>query len=323
MFKKIVVLLDGSPLAEKALPYATQLARIFGSEIVLLRGAGGQVYWGDLPPVDAWQSVQDANNYLKIVRNVLTDPLFAPSLPTEKVTFRVVDSDTPVALAETAREVGGDLVVMTTHSYGDIARLFMGSMAMGVLHATTLPVVLIHPQEQDFEYASEENLANILVTLDGTIGAETILDTVAGIAKTSGATLTLLRVVAPFSPPQPGLFGARPYYPPELVIQETSEQENEAQNYLARVQTELKQKRVKSEIVVKMGVIGDTILDYIIEAKPQLVAMATHARNYLGRMVLGSVADEVVRQSHLPVLMVHRQKAVEPPVEANATAVQV
>jgi nucleotide-binding universal stress UspA family protein len=323
MFKKIVVLLDGSPLAEKALPYAAQFARIFGSEIILLRGAVGQVYWGDLPPVDAEQALREASDYLKLVQTLLTDPLLAPSLPIGKVTIRVVDSDAPVALAETAREIGGDLIIMTTHAYGDIARLFMGSVAMGVLHATTLPVILLHPQDVAFDYTYEANLTNILVTLDGTIGAEAILDTVAGIAKTSGATLTLLRVVAPFNPPQADIFTPRPYYPPELVAQETGEQETEARNYLVRVQAELKQKGVQSQIVVKIGATGDTILDYLAETKPQLMAMATHARNYLGRMVLGSVADEIVRQSYLPVLMVHRQKQIEQPAETKVMALEV
>jgi nucleotide-binding universal stress UspA family protein len=166
---------------------------------------------------------------------------------------------------------------------------------------------LVHPQEQHFDYTAEANLTDILVTLDGTSEGEAILKNVANFAKISGATLTLLRVVAPVYYPPPGIFSPHSYYPPELIDQAIHERELEAKQYLARIQGELKQKGVPVRIVVKVGLTIESILDYIAENKPQMVAMATHARNYLGSLVLGSVADEVVRKSNLPVLTVHTQ----------------
>jgi nucleotide-binding universal stress UspA family protein len=323
MFNKIVVPLDGSVLAEKALPYAAQLARIFEAEIVLLRGAVAHVYWGDIPPEDSWEVAQEATEYLKVVKALLTDPVIAPSLPPEKVSFRVVDSDTPVALAETAREAMADLIVMTTHGRSGISRLFMGSTAMGVLHATNLPIVLIHPQEQHFDYASEANLTNILVTLDGTTGAEAILESVSEFAKVARATLTLLRVVAPVYYPSPGIFSPHAYYPPELIDQEINERELEVKQYLAKIQGELTQKGISSRIAVEIGLTTENILNYIAHNKPQMIAMATHARNYLGRLVLGSVADELIRKTNLPVLLVHTQKGSEQTTEEKSVALKV
>jgi nucleotide-binding universal stress UspA family protein len=301
MFKKIVVPLDGSALAEKALPYALHYARLFDGEVVLLKGIASPLYRTDLIN-DALSLIKDGIEYLNVLRAIFTCPLVMPNLPYPKISIKVLDSDTPAEIAETIEAVGADTIVMTTHGRTGLSRLIMGSTAIGIIRATTLPVILVRPSKA---HQPEEALKNILVTLDGTPEAELILKPTITLAKQTQATLKLLQIVKPYNPPLANCLSPYIYYSPDVINGVNTQNKARAKKYLTQIQANLTAEGVKSTVEVRFGTANQNILGYLEDKSAQMVAMATHANSYLGRVVAGSIAEEVICKSHYPLLTVH------------------
>jgi nucleotide-binding universal stress UspA family protein len=230
MFKKIVVPLDGSVLAEKALPYAIHYARLFDGEVVLLKGVPSPLYRTDLL-TDDLGLIRDGIDYLNVLRTIFTCPLVIPNLPYPKMTIKVLDSDTPPEIAETIEAIGADSIVMTTHGRTGLSRLIMSSTAMGSIRATSLPVILIRPSKIQ---QPEEALKTILVTLDGTPEAELILALAITLAKQTHATLKLLQIVKPYTPPLVNCLSPYIYYAPDVIDGINAQNKARAKNTLLK-----------------------------------------------------------------------------------------
>lgn len=149
MFRQIMVPLDGSALAEQALPQAEYLASVSGGTLHLVRvverpspvrmhGVGA--------PVNVYEQViaeqrQEAADYLEEVRSRLTGD--HPRAQTSQL-----DGDEAGALLDYAREADIDLVVMTTHGRTGLLRWALGTVADRVAHSGSVPVLLVpvHPE---------------------------------------------------------------------------------------------------------------------------------------------------------------------------------
>lgn len=138
MFETIVWATDGSELADRALLRVTELAQVHHSKIVavhaneLLHGRfGGAPLLADEPDLR-----------VKIERQVrdLREAGFDASLE-----VRSDGHDVPVLIANTAEEVGGDLIVVGTHGHGGIAAAVLGSVARGLCHTAHCPVLVVPP----------------------------------------------------------------------------------------------------------------------------------------------------------------------------------
>jgi nucleotide-binding universal stress UspA family protein len=146
----------------------------------------------------------------------------------------------------------------------------------------------------------------ILVCLDGSELAEQILPFAVEQALCFDSQLVLLRVFT-----EPGFIGlAVPGFPgipveARAVEKQIQQEENEAREYLKVIADRLlSEKGVKAEYVSTYGVAGETIVKYASENEIELLALATHGRSGPGRVIMGSVADYVLRHLHLPVLIV-------------------
>lgn len=147
MYKRILLPLDGSKLAEAALPHATHLAQRFGSELVLLRAvvspyaivAPDLVLAGTDP--DLRELAAHAEQYLESV---------AGQLRAQGLQVRTVVCEGPVAesILEHAATLGVDLIVMSTHGRGGVLRWVYGSVAERVLQGSTCPILLIRSTEK-------------------------------------------------------------------------------------------------------------------------------------------------------------------------------
>jgi len=311
MFKKIAVPLDGSALAEKALPFAIGLAHQLNASLLLLRVTHLPVLLTDTPEHELG-SLEVAESYLAGVKNTITNPALPNSLEAARVEVVVVYGETAPELIEMAPFEKADLLVMTTHGRTGIGRL-LGSVANKVLLQSKLPVLLIKPEMSKTRPFLEETLTGnsyfnrgdnkILVTLDGTPEAEAILEPAIQMAKETEATIHLLQVVMPFTPVD---FGGGYYYGTGLNLTDDTEiRTTEATQYLSHIQERLSQQEVQTTTLVKIGNPAEEIVAYAGVVKPGMLALATHARNTVGKFFMGSVADEVLHKSHLPLLLVH------------------
>lgn len=141
----------------------------------------------------------------------------------------------------------------------------------------------------------------ILVPLDGSDLSEAVLDQVVDLAKCNHAEVVLLRVIT-----QPVYEATYAEVTPTAANSDQGASlRSHAEGYLQRVAFDFFPPTMPVTCEVSGGPVADTILDYAMGIGADLIAMSTHGRSGLARMVIGSVADEIVRRSHLPVLLVH------------------
>lgn len=143
----------------------------------------------------------------------------------------------------------------------------------------------------------------ILVPLDGSEFSERVLPQVAALAKSTGAQVILLRI-APAPIYEPVLIVPNALNVPPSPEQDTFAQ---AEGYLQRVAYDYFPPEVAVRLEVCNGPTAQTILEYASGIDADLIAMTTHGRSGLARFVMGSVAEEIVRNSHLPVMLVRPQ----------------
>ena len=291
MWQGLVVPLDGSPLAEQALPYAAALARTLGSRVVLL--------------------------YVR--RTVALPDEGAPDLDAIACRMRTsgVDVETHVcqtpraehsgrAILDAAVDLGAGLIVMATHGRGGLGRMIYGSVADQVLRHATLPVLLIPPHCE--RHWTVDRPLRILVPLGGAELDEAIFALLQELVRTTGAELVLLRVAETFAFTLHGdecmrcrLARARGDEPDVEPVR--------AWRYVEHVEARLRAAGVAAEAQVEFGSASATIARVAREREVDLIAMATHGRGGLARLVLGSVATSTLRQAPVPML-VGRPEAV-------------
>lgn len=143
MYKKILVPLDGSPLAEAVLPHAEALAKSENAEIILLRVAvtPARYLFAHNPA--------EGNNVIHMIEKEAADYMKeeVAKLQNEgvKVTGITRDGAPADEILEAAEETHADVIAMSTHGRTGVKRLLMGSIAEQVVHDSHIPVILIHP----------------------------------------------------------------------------------------------------------------------------------------------------------------------------------
>jgi nucleotide-binding universal stress UspA family protein len=287
MLQTILLPLDGSPLAHQALPYAAGLARQSGARIILVRAAEAHTLL-DVDIADAQLGVLSrAEHDLEAA---------AAQLHEERIQCEAhVYYDAPVpAILDSARRHHADLIVLSTHGRSGLGRVIYGSVADDVLRHAEVPVLLI-PPTIDHAWPADRALT-ILVPLDGSALAEDALRSAERLATLPGARLHLLRVIEPARYP---LAGEGYVYVPF----DDEAERADAQAYLDEQIARLARGGVPATSQVVMGMPISVIPRVAAECGADVIAMATHGRGGLARLVLGSVATGTLQRTHVPVLL--------------------
>jgi nucleotide-binding universal stress UspA family protein len=156
----------------------------------------------------------------------------------------------------------------------------------------------------------------ILVPLDGSKLAEGVLPHVQELARRFDSEVTLIQVVAPLSrlvaeavPASLETTGAAAAVGLEAAAEAVKAEHEGARSYLESVAERWKAEKMKVQIEVAEGTAGDAIVDYAHHHGMDLIAMSTHGRSGLLRLVYGSVADHVLRHAGTPVLLIRSRQA--------------
>jgi nucleotide-binding universal stress UspA family protein len=193
-----------------------------------------------------------------------------------------------------------DLLVMATHGRGAFSRLWIGSVADHVVRHTSTPVLLLHPKEGE-PVTKEVQFGKGLVLLDRSEEAEAILPVVADFARVHQSHLTLLHVVEPgigvWSGPEAGFTAPEA----ELAVQAARD---DAQRYLDHVADRLRSEgiRVATKSILGAG-IARTVLAQLDAGPFDYLALTTHGVGGVRRVLVGSVADKLIRSAGKPVLV--------------------
>lgn len=152
----------------------------------------------------------------------------------------------------------------------------------------------------------------ILVCLDGSELAEQIIPYAWEQAKAFSCCVVFVHVIPTPVITSPGMPGV-PDYPiqTDVMLEEMKQEITKGKKYLNRAALPFKKAGFKTKSVILEGSAGEQIVQYADKNKIELIAIATHGRSGLGRFVFGSVADFILRQSGLPVLVVKSRAASE------------
>jgi nucleotide-binding universal stress UspA family protein len=188
---------------------------------------------------------------------------------------------------------------MATHGRSGLARWMVGSVTDKVLHAAANPLLVVRAHEQEATIA-EAKLENIIVPLDESPLSEEALPHAVYLARTMGLRIILLRVT-----PAAGDYYRNMEYVPGNFEDFAQFIDGQAMEYLHKLGRKLRDEGLSLvEERLLHGHPAAAIVDLARETPHSLVAMTTHGRSGVGRWLLGSVADRVVRHSVGPVLMV-------------------
>jgi nucleotide-binding universal stress UspA family protein len=301
-YRSILVPLDGSDFAEHALPTALSLARRHGAALHVVRVyvpvAG--VYGEHAVPYDEAvdrELMKRSQDYLDdVVRRLALD---------ERVQLRADLLEGPIAesISRYAAAVGADLLVMTTQGRGPLVRFWLGSVADELVRQAEIPVLFVRPQPAAPDFSRERVLRRILIPLDGSQLAERVLVSVLALDSGTQCEFTLLRVVMPMA--QLNYSSTAGAYTGLRELQEFDQAEsNRAREYLERLARRLRARafNVRTRVIANDRPAAAILDDAAVHAV-DLIALATHCRGPLKRLMLGSVADKVLRGSETAVLV--------------------
>ena len=301
MSREIMVPLDGTRFAEAALPAAMERARRDGARLHLV------TVWQPLPSPESSSSWEkERTEWQQQDRKQLEDYLRETAVKVAEtsgveVTIDFLEGGVREVLPRWSAESEVDLAVMTTHGRGPLTRAWLGSVADRMVRKGDHPVLLIHPASADPKpEAAPRAFRRVLVPLDGSDLSESALQESLLAGESHEVELTLLRVI-PFSG------SSIPSYLPEaipLTEEVLEDSKKAAEGYLLEIAGRLGgwARRVETRVLTNQRV-PDAIVNFAAEEEVDLIAMATHGRGGPARALMGSVADKVVRNSTVPVLL--------------------
>jgi nucleotide-binding universal stress UspA family protein len=294
MYTRMLIPLDGSQVAEQVLPYARCLAKTLKIPVDLLEVVDLETLRLLANPergryIDTLlgEKIETNKSYLEAI---------AQSFQGTQVTCFVEKGTPEDMIIERAAGDKDTLIVMATHGRSGIQRWVLGSVADKVLHGSTNHLFLIRANDQA-KAGGEAPLKKVIVPLDGSQLAETVLPYVVDLAQKMRLEVVFMRSYAlPTST-------ADEYqtYSDELI----GLIEAEARDYLAEKVKEVKGKGLENvSSVVNIGYGAEEIITLARNTPDNFIAMCTHGRSGMKRFVLGSVTDRVVRHSGDPVLII-------------------
>jgi nucleotide-binding universal stress UspA family protein len=297
--RKILVPLDGSKTAESALPLARCFARNLQIPVELL----AVVETPAVTPIlfDSDRSLLHARieDQKRKFGEYLAD--IAKNFPAACVQFNVALGVPAEIIIESAANQKDTLIAMATHGYSGLNRWLLGSVAEKILRGSTNPLLLVRATEKPPRWDMPA-LKSLLVPLDGSEMAQTVLPLVETLGKSFNVEVVLARV---YGVPYGAYSAGEGFYDSTQLDKFVAQLRNEAEEYLEQKAAELRGHGVEKVCsYAKEGIDADEIISFGRHTADNLIVMCTHGRSGLKRWVLGSVTETVVRHSDNPVLVV-------------------
>ncbi|GER90684.1 hypothetical protein KDW_48460 [Dictyobacter vulcani] len=316
--KHILVPLNGTACAEEALALAARLARAAGARITLLRivppTRRSQRYPLNIVHVEAepcQKDIEQAQTYLRCI--AATVDLAGPGIQTEVITERSISAFIQYMQAHQV-----DLVVMCSHGYTGLTRWIHGSVAQQLFRQCPIPILVLreHSSSSHFIAESPAHPFSLLVPLDGTPMAETALPVAAWLSSALSlpetGKLHLLRVI------QPAYFVDD--QATAIVKKLNDDAVEQARTYLKQLQHAFRHGSFRNlhvnvtasvalnteptYTIIRVAEEGETVHDQRVSDGYDTIALATHSRTGLPRWVAGSIAEQLLGKTSLPLLVI-------------------
>jgi nucleotide-binding universal stress UspA family protein len=307
MYRSILVPLDGSTSAEHALPWALSIAGKNGTQLHLVRV--------HVPPVPIMVGNELASDVMldSAVRKIEASYL-------EEVVQRLKQNATvPIhssllegavadAIDDHAKTIKADLIAITSHGRGAFARFWLGSVADKIIRHAPAPILVVRPSDDSaVDLKTRPSFQRIVIPLDGSKLAERIIEPAIELGKTSAAEYSLVLILEAVENIE-ALADMKVKIPGGWMPEAT---EAKAEIYLDKVAHHMRGHSViVHPKVIAHGSAAGGILEYAKTHGNPLIALATHGSSGLKRLILGSVADKIIRGATTPVLIYHPAERV-------------
>lgn len=333
MFQRILVPLDGSTRAERAIPVAARIARATGGSIVLLQATNFPIDYGPDFARNPSYAQTTLDNELANAKEYLISVAHADDLAGIMTDTEAVIGTPADAILTYAQVSNIDLIVICSHGETGFKRWALGSVAQKVARHSSLPVLILREGDQLLELRTDAtHPLSALVALDGSSFAETILTPaahlVAALASPAPGALHLVQVVKP----------PTAQHDKEQNADLAGQAQAEATKYLSTLTDNLRHGlaaqlglQITSSVamnddvadtLIRMAELGEGQSQGTATSEAQasdLIALATHGRSGLQRWIVGSIADRVLDDTKLPSLMVRPQ---QPPAAGESTTAE-
>jgi nucleotide-binding universal stress UspA family protein len=295
MFKHLLIPLDGSHMAEAALPAAETIAHNFHARVTLLhiveanapKEVHGERHWG---------TPQEA---LKRLREVAkTD--FPHEIQVETQIRQESSTNVAHQIAETARDLNADCIVMCTHGRGGLRHRLFGNIAQKVLASAVIPILLVPPRDNVERPFSCQRL---MVPLDGNPDHEVGLQAATRLAKSCGSEIHILYVVRTSKTLTKKAAASAKWMPNAAKFLEKL-RKNGAENYLQHHIEGLKTESIPVKGEVRFGDPIQVVVQASKEKNIDMIVLGTHGLHGATAFWSESVTPRLSNQSHIPLLLI-------------------
>ena len=297
MARLITVPLDGSSFAEIALATAFKIAGAWNAEIEVVIVHEPI----PMPGVDygygLWEnrSMEWAEGYLAQVVARIKDEVGLD------VTSNTLVGLVPETLDHHVRSREADLVVMTSHGRGPLSRMWLGSVTDRFIRHASIPILIVRPEEgEEPDLSKKINFERVLIPVDGSEEGDAILTPALALGKACDSDFVLLHVSANTEEYASNFLPYGVRIDPQRLEEERKKAEEDIDVRVARLSAE--GVKVTGQVVLDNSP-SNGVLQFVSKHDIDLIAMATHGRGRVARMVIGSVVDKVLRGAHHPVLV--------------------
>lgn len=306
MYRTIMVPTDGSGFDREAIRVALRIAEESEAKIKLVRVLPTGSMFG---MAAAAEGTAIAAEVVRSERDKALNELYALAAECRSASNADISVDLeagPVAdvLEAYAQRQEVDLIVISTHARSGISRLSLGSVTDSLIRHTAIPVLVVKPPTSYLNPQVGDAFKRVVVPLDGSTLAEQILPRILTLAKLEDAEVILLHVLSAQSLSQKEIADLNPaWWEKDISL---------AQDYLVRMARKFRRTGlpVRTDIVINEN-IANAIGDFASHEKADLIAIATHGRGGVARMLRGSVADAVMHSGRTSMLVFKPEKVAE------------
>ncbi len=299
--QRLLVPVDGSATAERAVSWASALAGDTG-EIMLMLVTPKTDDIHDLEGSIVSKSSDLSKRYAETATKVLEDARERLLPERENVSLLVAEGDPTDRILWAAETRKADMIVMSSHGRGSLGRLLSGSVADRVMRHASVPVMVIGPEKDD---GSARTVSRILAPIDDSSLSIGALPVAAGIARATGAPVEILTVVPPSIEELPAPHHAMQPIPGSFYSDQMAARENDAEKRVVYAIEQLETMGATASGGYILGSINKGLLEAVQPG--DVLVVASHARSGLPRWVLGSTAMKLIQAANAPVVVVTRE----------------
>jgi nucleotide-binding universal stress UspA family protein len=294
MYDTVLVPTDGSSHSVRAAEHGLYLANEFDASVHVIhvadvQGASGLFDAGGVTEQFVTGLIEEGKSAIEATKAVINDR--------DSVTTAVIKGEPSEAILEYADEHGANLIAMGTHGRTGLDRYIMGSVTERVVRLSDVPVLTVRATERSQMPSGYEE---ILVPTDGSEPAAAAVDHGLAIAGQTGARIHAVNIV------DVGDIASTPHYTPPMDVIERLESEGEAAT--GRIAAQARDRGVDAITEVHEGFPVRDLLEYADEKDIDLIAMGTTGRTGLGRYLLGSTTERIIRHAEVPVFAVNARE---------------